>query len=486
MRNASKACIALMVPYFVEEMSNILDEGKKIKHSALASKVENQLDNAKWWDQVELPNKQKMPSDFDPLQLDWTIGPTIQSGGKFDLKLGVAANDDNLHAGVIVSIMGVRYKSYCSMIARTYMVDPDKSQETNYKVLIGVHDLVKSLARDGAAAKDIYIKALNMVKARKPELEKRFLKNVGYGVGIETRDSTLILNAKSPRILKDGMTLCITTGFSDIEFPKAQDKQSKVYSLIITDTIRVTSTEPVIFTGDAPAEVDANCFYFKDEGEDEAPAKSKDKKNSKVGAVSTINLVKTKLRADRSNQVDTSHEARRAEHQKELAKRKQAEGVERYAEATEGSDGVEKKKFKKFESYKRDTQFPSRVKDLSILVDEKSSTVILPIMGRPVPFHIQTIKNASKSDEGEFAFLRINFLSPGQGVGRKDDQPFEDATAQFVRSLTFRSHDGDRFNEIASKIANMKKDATKREQEKKELEDVVEQDKLIEIRSKCL
>jgi nucleosome binding factor SPN SPT16 subunit len=31
----------------------------------------------------------------------------------------------------------------------------------------------------------------------------------------------------------------------------------------------------------------------------------------------------------------------------------------------------------------------------------------------------------------------------------------------------------------------MKKDAVKREQEKKDMEDVVEQDKLIEIRSKC-
>ena len=117
-------------------------------------------------------------------------------------------------------------------------------------------------------------------------------------------------------------------------------------------------------------------------------------------------------------------------------------------------------------------------------MDQKNSTIVLPIMGRPVPFHIQTIKNASKSDEGEFSYLRINFLSPGQGVGRKDDQPFEDASAHFVRSLTFRSHDGDRFQDIATQIANMKRDAVKKEQEKKDMEDVVEQDKLVEIRSK--
>lgn len=483
MRNSSKACIALMVPYFVEEMSNILDEEKKIKHSALATKVDQQLENNKWWEKVELPNKQKMPTDFDASQLDWTLGPLIQSGGKFDLKLTAQVNDDNLHAGVIIAIIGLRYRSYCSMIARTYMVDPNAAQEGNYKLLIAVHDMVRSLARDGAVAKDIYLKALNMVKSRKPDLEKKFLKNVGYGIGIENRDPTLVLSAKSARTLKDGMTLCITTGFNDIENPNPQDKQSKVYSLIISDTIRVTASDPVVFTGDAPSDVDANCFYFKDDEEEKAPTKGREKKDSKVGAVATKNVLQKKLRNERTTQVVNGADARRREHQKELAKKKQAAGLERYAEVSGSSNGVVTKKFKRFESYKRDNQLPSRVRDMSILVDEKNSTVVLPIMGRPVPFHIQTIKNASKSDEGDFAYLRINFLSPGQGVGRKDDQPFEDPSAHFVRSLTFRSHDGDRFSAIATQIANMKKDATKKEQEKKELEDVVEQDKLIEIRS---
>ena len=149
-----------------------------------------------------------------------------------------------------------------------------------------------------------------------------------------------------------------------------------------------------------------------------------------------------------------------------MARKKQEEGLARYAEATADQNGTAVKKFKRFESYKRDNQFPSKVRDLAIVMDQKNSTIVLPIMGRPVPFHIQTIKNASKSDEGEFSYLRINFLSPGQGVGRKDDQPFEDASAQFVRSLTFRSHDGDRFQDIATQIANMKRDAVKREQEK--------------------
>ncbi|TVY36366.1 FACT complex subunit [Lachnellula occidentalis] len=483
MRTASKACIALMNPYFVEEMSNVLDEEKKVKHSALANKLDGKLDDSKWWTTVELPSKSKMPSDFDPTQLDWTHGPIIQSGGKFDLKMTAVVDDELLHAGVIISSMGLRYKSYCSIIARTYLVDPNKSQESNYKLLLQAHGLVIKEIRDGANIKDVYAKALGLIRSKKPELEKNFMKNVGAGIGIETRDSTLILNAKSTRSLKDGMTLCVTTGFNDIENPNPQDKKSKIYSMVLSDTVRVTQADAVIFTGDAPSDLDATSFFFKDDEEPE-PAPKKAKKDSAVGAVAAKNITKTKLRAERTTQTDEGAEGRRREHQKELAKKKHEEGLKRFAEETGNQNGAVVKKFKRFESYKRDNQFPPRVRDLAIVMDQKNSTIVLPIMGRPVPFHIQTIKNASKSDEGDYSYLRINFLSPGQGVGRKDDQPFEDASAHFVRSLTFRSHDGERLQDIANQISNMKKDAVKREQEKKEMEDVVEQDKLVEIRNR--
>ncbi|KAI1270499.1 FACT complex subunit SPT16 [Xylariaceae sp. FL1019] len=483
MRTASKACVALMNPYFLDQMSDILDQEKKVKHSALASKVDGKLDDEKWWKTVELPNKQRLPSDFDPASLDWYLGPAVQSGGKYDLKLIAEPTNDNLHAGVIIAGMGLRYRSYSSAIARTFLVDPNKTQENVYRVLYAAHNLALKEIRDGVTAKDVYNKALGLIKAKKPDLEKHFVKNIGWGIGIESKDTTLILNAKNSRTLKDGMTLCITTGFNDVENPQPQDKLSKTYSLVITDTIRVTTSEPVVFTGDAPSDLDASSFFFKDD-EEMQPTPKKEKKDARVGAVATKNITNTRLRSERTTQVDEDAEKRRREHQKELAQKKQREGMIRFAESTNDSNGTEVKKFKKFESYKRDNQFPTKVKNLEILVDVKSHTVVLPVMGRPVPFHIQTIKNASKNVEGEWSYLRINFLSPGQGVGRKDDQPFEDASAHFVRSLTFRSLDGDRYDEIATQIANMKKEATKKEQEKKDMEDVVEQEKLVEIRNR--
>ncbi|CAI4215130.1 unnamed protein product [Parascedosporium putredinis] len=459
MRTSSKACVALMTPYFLEEMSNILDQEKKVKHSTLADKVDKKLDDDKFWKTVQLPNKSKLPSDLDPTQLDWVTGPIVQSGGAYDLKLSTEANDNFLHAGTIIAAMGLRYKSYSSAIARTYLIDPNKSQEGNYKLLCNVHNTVLKEIRDGAVAKDVYHKALSTIRSKKPEMEKHFLRNVGWGIGLETKDTTMVLNGKNGRTLKDGMTLCITTGFSDIENPNPQDKNSKIYSLMIMDTIRVTSTDPVVFTQEAPIEANSNSFFFKDE-EEAQPTPKKEKKDHRVGAVATKNITQTRLRSERTTQVEDDADTKRRQHQQTLAAKKQKEGTQRYAESTGGQNGVEAKTFKKFESYKRDNQLPLKVRDLKIIVDVKSSTVIVPVMGHPVPFHINTIKNASVNDEGDW-----------------------DATAHFVRSLTFRSEHKERYTEIANQISNMKRDVVKKEQEKKDMEDVVEQDKLVEIRS---
>ncbi|BDD57948.1 FACT complex subunit spt16 [Monascus purpureus] len=474
-RNASRACSGLMSEYFVDEMSQLLDEERQITHRALSAKIDAKIDDSKFFN--KLP---KLPSEFDAQQIDWAYGPVVQSGGKYDLKLTATPDSSNLRPGIIIASFGIRYKTYSSSIARTYLVDPSKSQEANYAFLLNIYDAVMKDIRDGIVSKDLYNKAVGIIRAKRPDLERHFLKSIGAGIGIEVKDANMVLNGKNNRILKSGMTLSITVGLVDVLNQDSTDRSS-IYSMVITDTVRVGEHGPHVFTKDAGIDMDSVSFYFGDEEEPEKPSKEKE---SKPNAVASRNITRTKLRAERPTQINEGAEARRREHQRELAARKTREGLDRFAGTTGDDNGVTQKKFKRFESYKRDNQLPTKVKDLTVYVDHKASTVIVPIMGRPVPFHINTIKNASKSDEGEYAYLRINFLSPGQGVGRKDDQPFEDLSAHFLRNLTLRSKDNERLAQVAQDITELRKNALRREQEKKEMEDVVEQDKLIEIRNR--
>jgi len=480
MRTAARAASGMMSDYWVEEMSGVLDAEKRVSHKALSDKISAKIDDTKFFKKIS-----KLPSDFDSQQLDWAYGPVVQSGGKYDLKLSAQSDSENLHSGCIISGLGFRYKTYCSMVARTFLVDPSKSQTANYKILLAAHDAAIKEIKDGVAVKDVYNKALGVVKAKKPELEKHFSKNVGFATGIELKDSNLLLSGANKKTLKDGMTLVITTSLDGLTNDKPQDKKGANYSLLLIDTIRVTRGESVVFTKESATDLDSIEFYFKEDEEEEVKPKHEKAKKPGSSAIVQSNIKSSRLRgANRTDNAKEEEEQRRREHQKELQKKKQEEGLAKYSEATGDINGESEKKFKKFESYKRDNQLPARVKDMVVWIDTKANTVILPIMGRPVPFHINTIKNVSKSDEGEYTHLRFNFLSPGQGVGRKDDQPFEDPTAHFIRSLTVRSKDQDRLSEVSAQITELRKSQVRREQEKKEMEDVVEQEKLIEIRNR--
>ncbi|KAI1962362.1 FACT complex subunit spt16 [Ophidiomyces ophidiicola] len=478
MRNAARACSGLMSEYFVDEMSQLLDEEKKMSHRALSAKIDAKLDDAKFF------NKLKLPAQFDSQHIDWAYGPIVQSGGNYDLKFSAISDSNNLQAGIIIATFGIRYQTYAAAIGRTFLVDPTKSRENNYGFLLSVYDAVIKEIRDGAVVKDLYNKALGLIRAKKPDLEKHFVKNIGASIGIELRDNNMVLNGKNTKTLRSGMTLCLAVGFTDVADPDAKEKKDRTYSMVITDTVRVGDSGPHVFTKDAGMDLDSVSFYFGDEEEEQAKPKKSKQESQRSSAIASKNITKTKLRAERPTQSNEGAEARRREHQKELAAKKTKEGLERFAGTTGDENGVAQKNFKRFESYKRDSQLPTRVKDLAVYVDLKASSIIVPIMGRPVPFHINTIKNASKNDEGEYAYLRINFLSPGQGVGRKDDQPFEDPSAHFLRNLTLRSKDKDRLGQVAQDITELRKNALRREQVKKEMEDVVEQDKLIEIRNR--
>lgn len=93
-------------------------------------------------------------------------------------------------------------------------------------------------------------------------------------------------------------------------------------------------------------------------------------------------------------------------------------------------------------AYKDMSEVPKDYIKNTILVDMKKYSVILPINGHPIVFHISVIKNVSKHDEGNTASLRFNFHVPGSGPQQSNMifPTFNNAPV-YIRELTFRSHD---------------------------------------------
>lgn len=470
LRVAAKASTGVMTEYLSKEIFNVINEERKITHYKLAQNVETKLDDNNFFMKTL-----KMGGEFDSMQLDWCYSPVIQSRGEFDLKPSAMSNENVLHGGTIITFLGLRYKSYCSNIGRTYLIDPTKLQEQNYSFTLALQKKVLESITDGVKAKDVYQTALDFIQAKNPSLASYFLKNVGWGIGIEFRDTSLLLNAKNVHTLKSGMSLCVSLGFQNVPNPESKEKENKTYSILLIDTVLVTSGAPVLLT-ESPVNRSSIAFYFEDEEEEKKPVKKEKKPVQSV-------ILKSKLRGESRNHEEDS-EMKRKLHQKDLHAKLQKLGLEKYADQNKSAGNNDVAVFKRFESYKRDSQLPKNTRELRIIVDSKNQTIILPINGRPVPFHISAYKNGSKNEEGDYIYLRLNFNSPGQGVTKKDEMPFEDVNAQFVRSITFRSREVERMSEVFRRITDLKKEAQKKEAEKKEMEDVVDQGKLIEMKNR--
>ena len=59
-----------------------------------------------------------------------------------------------------------------------------QEQEAQYNLLLSLQADLLSFIKDGLSARDVYQHALNYVKANMPDLEKYFVKNIGFAVSL--------------------------------------------------------------------------------------------------------------------------------------------------------------------------------------------------------------------------------------------------------------------------------------------------------------
>ena len=263
-RTAARMSSGIMSKYFVDEMSSVLDDNKKVTHEKLASRVEDKLEDKAFWKKV------RGLDSVDIGMADWCYTPIIQSGGSYDLRTSAQSNGNRLEgaegSGVILASMGLKYKSYCSNIGRTWLVDPHKSQQKYYTFLLELQvEIADKYLRAGSTCKEVYDKAVKYIQAKQPSLVKHFVKNVGFATGLEFRDNTFVLSPKNGRTIQADMTFNLSVGFDGLEDP---NKKEKTYSLLIIDTVKTSTGSASFMTERLPSVTES--IFFKDEDEDEA------------------------------------------------------------------------------------------------------------------------------------------------------------------------------------------------------------------------
>ncbi|KAK7043799.1 FACT complex subunit spt16 [Paramarasmius palmivorus] len=370
-QTAANLTSTLLKHHVAPRLESILDRESKISHAHLAAQIESKLgsgegDDAKGPD-TKIWSKDKRLNDVDWQAVEFCYSPIIisrSSKSGYDLRYTAESTEDNIaHKGVLLVAFGMRYKSYCANVGRTFIVDPTPDQEAQYNLLLGLQSELLSYIKDGVTAKDVYQHALSYVKEKKPDLEKNFVKNLGFGTGVEFRDSSYLLSAKNTRVLKENMTVNLGVGFSGLKV-KGED-----YALHLVDTIRVGSNGSSILTEGLKSTKDT-LFFLTPESEDEKPQKSERKApvQPRANGTPAKKTAGTKvLRTNRRAAADEVHQtaaAKLAEHQKELHEKLQAEGLAKFSEEGKGTSGKEGKGWKKFQSYKGEGALPPDVDKL--------------------------------------------------------------------------------------------------------------------------
>jgi len=461
--------------YLKEQIMDIIDGDKKKSHSKMSKDIEDQIQN----------KDNKLLSGMDKSAIDMCYPPIIQSGGNYKLKFSVVSDKENIHFGAIVSSLGVRYKSYCSNIVRTMLVDPSEHVQDVYTYLVSLEDLIMNKLQDGVKLSDVFNAAMANVKKEKPAIVDKINKNFGFAMGIEFREAALIIGPNCDFKAKKGMVFNVSVGVTGITNKEAKDSKGKNVALFVGDTVEVRSGEAAAILTPTKKKVKNIAIILKD---DDSEDEKENKDNNVDIDPAMFGRGRRSAVLDQKLRTDSTTETKRKEHQRALLEKMNAAALKRLQDGDKGNEKIKVRKAPV--SYKTPGLLPKEgeVKELKLYVDKKYETIIMPIFGVPVPFHIATIKNISSSKEGDHTYLRINFFHPGANIGR-DEPRYTNPEATFLKEITYRSTNIKEPGELTAPSSNLDtafrliKDIQKkykaREAEEKEKADLVEQDNLV-------
>ncbi|KAJ1379296.1 PH-like domain superfamily [Sesbania bispinosa] len=363
-KRAAYLTTSVMKNFVVSKLENVIDEEKKVSHSTLMEETEKVI--------LE-PSKVNCKLKAD--NVDICYPPIFQSGGEFDLRPSAVSNDELLHydsASVIICAVGARYKSYCSNIARTFLIDAEPLQSKAYEVLLKAHEAVIGSLKPGNKLSAAIPAAVSIVEKDAPDLVSNLTKSAGTGIGIEFRESGLNLNAKNEQIIKEGMVFNVSIGFQNLQSEKSKSK-NKLFSLLLADTVIINKDKTEVVTSMSSKALKDVAYSFNEEEEEEKPSRKADTN----GAEPVIS--KTTLRSDNH---EISKEELRRQHQAELARQKNEETARRLAGGGNetGDNRSSVRTSAELVAYKNINDLPPP-REMMIQIDQKNEAVLLPING---------------------------------------------------------------------------------------------------------
>lgn len=448
---------------------------------------------------VEDPSKIKLKVPKEHVQSCYF--PIVQSGGDYDIRISAQSSKETLKYDIVMASLGARYQFYCTNISRTFLVDPPKRVSKAYETLLAMQSACLHAMKPGNALKGVYAAALKYLKGSGNEdLVNHLPKNLGFSLGLDFRESALVLTSKNPAVFRADMVFALTVGFTNVPLTeeekatvsaKSASKNLKNFGLLLGDTVCITNRQAEVMTKHSKDLTDIS--YTINDEEEEEEDEEEEEVTTKIPITNNNGKRQSaRLKSTHGNSAEMQEgAAEREKRQIDLMGRKNEERLREQARANskntdeDGPNNV----VDELETYDRTEQFPDYVLPNQVKVDMSRECVILPICGNPIPFHISTIKNVVLPDPDTASYLRINFFTAGVAIGK--DTPANTVKliakyapfATFIREMTFRSLDANSLTHAYRQISELRKRNKLRETREQEEANLVKQDKLIRTKN---
>ena len=223
----------------VKKMEQVIDAEEKITHEELAGHVDSILEDPAKISLKGIPKEDVQSCYF----------PIIQSGGEYDVRVSAQSTEASLSHDIITVSLGARYKMYCSNIGRTFLVDPPKKVSETYEVLLEMQEACLKAMVPGNPLKAVHKAAVQFLKDKGHEaLVTKLPKNLGFAMGLDFRDSSLILSAKNPVTFRKGMVFCLSVSFHNVELSEGDREATPSNSAV---SILISSACVLVLTSNS-------------------------------------------------------------------------------------------------------------------------------------------------------------------------------------------------------------------------------------------
>lgn len=462
-KKAAFLACKVAVEHVVVKLEQSMESESRIMHSELSHQIQ---------DVIIDPKKHGIKLHSE--NCDIAFDPLFQSGGEYEIKLGMPSDDSKLKEGCIVMMLGTRYDSYCAVVGRSFFVDAPQKVKDEYSALLAAEEAGINALVPGTPLKAIREAVVRSLNERNMDhLADKLSKSVGFVMGTELRDSLYGLNNKNKRIIKPKMVFHISLLVTGLEWRIEDSSTSRQkYALFLMDTVLVNEGDrpPEVLTGSCKKTwSDISYYNEKDLSEEE-------KASPKANPV----ILEHRLRR-RDGKTDDEHlrENHRRAVQSELQDVKNKETRDRLLGISSAPAITQRNKAQrsllKLESYKGIKDVPlSKAKQPLIQTDRENECVLLPLFGRLVPFHVKTIRNVISQADGDRAYIRLNF-NFGGGYEPSVALP----KSAMLKELSFRTTNVHHASKIVQEVKSLKVAVVGREKERVERAALVVQEELI-------